>query len=72
MDSRANDGSCTKTSPLEVVDHRACLEGGPGIPRNSQQQSDNRDSWRRGTTSSAEGIMGTLLARTNVKNLPNL
>lgn len=34
VDSRVNDGSCTMMSPLEVVDHRACLEGGPAIPRN--------------------------------------
>lgn len=67
VDSRVNDGSCTMMSPLEVVDQRACLEGGPAIPRNSQQQSDNRDSWRRRTMLSAEGIMGTLPVRLNVK-----
>lgn len=32
-------------SPLDVVDHRTCLDGGPVIPRHSQQQSDNRHSW---------------------------
>lgn len=40
--SREKDGSWTMMSPVEVVDHRACLDGGPSIPRHSQQQSDNR------------------------------
>lgn len=44
--SREKDGSWTMMSPLHVVDHRACRLGGPEIPRHSQQQSDNRDSWR--------------------------
>lgn len=42
--SREKDGSWTMISPLDVVDHRACLDGGPVIPRHSQQQSDNRHS----------------------------
>lgn len=40
--SRETDGSWTKMSPFEVVDHRACLDGGARIPRPSQQHSDNR------------------------------
>lgn len=40
--SREKDGSWTMMSPFEVVDHRACLDEGPVIPRHSQQQSDNR------------------------------
>lgn len=42
--SREKDGSWTMMSPFEVVDHRACLDGGPAIARHSQQQSDNRHS----------------------------
>ena len=45
--SREKDGSWTRMSPLEVVDHRACLDGEPVIPRHSQQQSDNKHSWRK-------------------------
>lgn len=63
VDSSVDDGSCTMMSPLEVVDHTACLEGAPATPRNWQQQSDNRDSWRHRTSWSAEGSMGTLLVR---------
>lgn len=44
--SREKDGSWTMMSPFEVVDHRACLDGGAMIPRHSQQQSDNRVSCR--------------------------
>lgn len=66
-DSRVDSGSCTMMSPLEVVAHRACLEGGPAIPRNWQQQSDNRDSWRHRTTSSAEGTMGRLVVKEEAK-----
>lgn len=47
--SKEKEGSWTMTSPFEVVDHRACLDGGPVIPRHSQQQSDNRDSYRHRT-----------------------
>lgn len=43
--SREKDGSWTMMSPLEVVDHRACLDGELVIPRHSQQQSDNKLSW---------------------------
>lgn len=43
--SREKDGSWTMTSPFEVVDHRACLDGVPVIPRHSQQQSDNMDNY---------------------------
>lgn len=46
--SREKDGSWTMMSPLDVVDHRAWGLGGPEIPRHSQQQSDNRDSWQHG------------------------
>lgn len=48
--SREKDGSWTMMSPFEVVDHRACLDGGPVIPRHSQQQSDSRISCRHRTT----------------------
>lgn len=53
--SREKDGSWTMMSPFEVVDHRACLEGGPAIPRHSQQQSDNRDNWGRKTDRETPG-----------------
>lgn len=40
--SSERDGSWTMMSPFDVVDHRACLDGRPVIPRHSQQQSDNK------------------------------
>lgn len=46
MASRAGDGSLTKTSPLHVVDQMACLEGGPWIPLESQQDTLNKASLR--------------------------
>ena len=42
--SRRVEGSWTMMSPLEVVDHRACRDGGPRMPLHSQQHWDSRDS----------------------------
>lgn len=44
MASRAGDGSLTKMSPLHVIDQIACLEGGPRIPLESQQDTLNNAS----------------------------
>ena len=44
--SRQGEGSWTITSPLEVTDHKACLDRGPLIPLASQQHSTNRDTCR--------------------------
>lgn len=34
-------------SPLQVMDQMACLEGGPWIPLESQQDTLSKASWRR-------------------------
>ena len=43
--SRAGLGSLTKMSPLQVTDQMACLEGGPWIPLESQQDTLSNASW---------------------------
>lgn len=46
MASRAGEGSLMKMSPLHVTDQIACLEGGPWIPLESQQDTLNNASLR--------------------------
>ncbi|KAF3853367.1 hypothetical protein F7725_014055 [Dissostichus mawsoni] len=47
MASRLGEGSLTKMSPLQVMDQAACLEGGPWIPLESQQETLNNASFSR-------------------------
>lgn len=45
MASRLGDGSLTNTSPRQVTDQMACLDGGLWIPLESQHDTLNNASW---------------------------